>query len=586
MDKIGIACLFLLGAGAVAPAAPAQLQQNSTSPPAVLRAPTRLVHVDVVVTDSSGHPPGNPLTAENFTILEDGEPQKVTFFSFHPMEEEEKRQPPQLPPHVVTNRPEYQRNSGPPVILLLDGLNTPADNQMVVRLQMLKFLADNFDPHTRMAVYVLGNELSVLQDFTSDPAVLAAALRKYRSQNAAEGRPNGTDTQMQAPKFEGVNLPPQAAGQFQAGGGGTGEAGSRSAFNLSFILARFEKEAAASAMEMRVERTTEALSLIARRLAGFPGRKIVIWFSASFPLNLSMVDPEDIDVFRSYADRVRQATNLLSDAQVAIYTVDARGLVGSAIADPSESGRDAGGRMNLTVGQHMNANSKEAFERFNRQDSLVKVAQETGGRSFLNTNDFGRAISEGVRDGSTFYALGYYPSRKRWDGKFHTIKVKLARDGLSARHRRGYYALDPGDWRKAGGAEMKTALANDAVSSTGVLFYARALPSSASAEVKIEFLVDAHTITFETGAENQRFCSLEFQVQAFTPEGKLVKAEVQQAEAPLKPQTFSRIQQSGLPMPVPLKLEPGDYVLRLGVRDNRTGLFGTAELPLTVAPAP
>jgi hypothetical protein len=65
-----------------------------------------------------------------------------------------------------------------------------------------------------------------------------------------------------------------------------------------------------------------------------------------------------------------------------------------------------------------------------------------------------------------------------------------------------------------------------------------------------------------------------------------VKAQVQQAEAPLKPDTFDRIQKNGLPMPVSIKLGPGQYMLHLGVRDNRTGQFGTSELPLSIAEAP
>jgi len=133
---------------------------------------------------------------------------------------------------------------------------------------------------------------------------------------------------------------------------------------------------------------------------------------------------------------------------------------------------------------------------------------------------------------------------------------------------------------------MKATLERVSIVSTGVLFYARAMPPSVNADVKVEFLVDSHTITFEEQAENQHECNLEFQVQAFTPEGKLVKAEVQQAEAPLKPEAYDRIQKSGLLMPVSIKLAPGQYMLHLGVRDNRTGQFGTSELPLTVGEAP
>ncbi len=581
MGKITRAGTVLLSICASAILARAQVKLNSSDSSTVIRATTRLVQVDVVVTDSSGHPVKDHLTEKDFTILEDGKPQKVSYFSFQQFEGQEKRQAslPQLPPHVATNRPEYRRSVGPPIILLLDGINTPVENQMVVRQQMLKFLADHFDPQMRIAVFLLGNELTVLQDFTSDPTLLTAALQKYRSQGSAAGRMGGTDVQLQPPSG-GPNLPPQAPAQSGAAVGL--DSNGRSLMNIGYALARFEKESNANTMEMRVAHTADALSAIARYLAGFPGRKVVIWFSASFPLNLSVVDQEDFDVYRSYADRIRTTTNQLSDAQVAIYTVDARGLTGNLISDPSDTGRDANGRMALTVDAHMNANSKEVFERFNKEESLTKVAQETGGRAFLNTNDLDRAIAESVRDSSTFYEVGYYPSHKQWDGKFHTIKVKVAGDGLVVRHRRGYYATDPEKWRKSGEGEMKAALEKDSVVSTGVLFYARAMPPSANADVKVEFLVDPHTITFETQTENQHECSLEFQVQAFTPEGKLVKAEVQQAEAPLKQDTYDRIQKNGLPMPVSIKLAPGQYTLHLGVRDNRTGQFGTSELPLTV----
>jgi VWFA-related protein len=585
MNKLNGIILVLFGACMSTPMARAQAQPNASDSATVIRATTRLVQVDVVVTDSAGHPVKD-LSEKDFSILEDGKPQKVAVLSFRQLGPQKDRpQPPLLPPHVVTNRPEYQHTEGPVVVLLLDGINTAVENQMYVRQQILKFMAEHFNSNMRVAVVLLGNQLTVLQDFTSDPALLVAALRNYHSQGSAAGRQGGSDVQLQTPSFAGASIPARGTGQLP-----TGEAeSSRSVANLSSVLARFEKETAANTFEMRIAITMDALSAIARYLAGFPGRKNVIWFSASFPLNLSLVDPEDFDIYRSYADRIRATTNLLSDAHVAIYTVDARGLSGTSISDPSLSGRDANGRIKLTVNEQMNAASKEVFERFNKEDSLIKIAHETGGRTFLNTNDLDRAVLDALEDGSAYYVLGYYPSRKQWDGKFRTIQVKVARDGVAVRHRRGYYATDPENWRRSGAEEMKMALERASISSTGVLFYARAVPPPAAAnvEVKVEFVVDAHTISFDTASENAHYCNLEFQVQAFAaPDGKLVKAEVQQAEAPLKPQTFARIEQNGLPMPVPIKLPPGQYMLRLGVRDNRTGLFGTTELPLTLdAPA-
>ncbi len=560
-----------------------QVQQNTTESETVFRATTRLVQVDVVATDGSGTPIKD-LTEKDFTLLEDGKPQKVALFSFRQLAGAQKTRPvvPALPPNVTTNRPEYHAPEGPPVVLLFDGINTPVANQMYVRQQMLKFLAEHFDPHVRMAVFALGNELSVLQDFTSDPAILASAIQKYRSQAAAAGRQGGTDVQLQAGTFAGANIPARGTGS--ADTEGPEGSSSRSVANIAGVLARFEKEVAANTNEMRIASTMDALSAMARYLAGFPGRKSVIWFSASFPLNLYLVDPQDIDVYRSYAGRIRETTNLLSDAHVAIYAVDARGLTSTSISDPSQSGRDPNGRIKLTVSEEMKANSKEVFERFNKEDSLIKVAQETGGRVFLNSNDLNRAVLTSIQDDSSYYVIGYYPRSKQWDGKFRSIKIKVDREGTTVRHRRGYYASDPLEWKRSSAGDMKTALEKNTVVSTGVLFYARALApaSSQNGEVKVEFLVDSHTITFENGSENQHYCNLEFQVQAFGKDGKLVKAEVQQAEAPLKPQTYNRILQSGLPMPVPIKLPDGDYTLHLGVRDNRTGLFGTAELPLSI----
>src|ERR1051325_6662178 len=262
MNKVHKSSLLAVGFFAGALALWPQAQQSSTDSSTVIRATTHLVQLDVVVTDSSGQPVKNALTEKDFTILEDGQPQKISFFSYQQFDNQEKQRPapPQLPSHVTTNRPEYRRTSGPPIVLLLDGINTPVENQIVVRQQMLNFLADHFDARMRIAVFLLGNELSVLQDFTSDPALLTAAMKKYRSQASAAGRQGGTDVQLQAPTFDGPNLPAQAPAQAGAGTGGGAEL--RSLMNISYALARFEKESNASSMEMRIGRTADALSAI------------------------------------------------------------------------------------------------------------------------------------------------------------------------------------------------------------------------------------------------------------------------------------------------------------------------------------
>src|SRR5260370_24666150 len=95
-------------------------------------------------------------------------------------------------------------------VLLLDGLNTPPQNQSYLRQQMLKFLANHFDPSYKIAVLALTNKVLVLQDFTSDPKLLKAALDRYAAQSPALARNGGERTvdssQLTNPA---INLPAQ-----------------------------------------------------------------------------------------------------------------------------------------------------------------------------------------------------------------------------------------------------------------------------------------------------------------------------------------------------------------------------------------
>src|SRR3990172_13373314 len=70
---------------------------------------------------------------------------------------------------------------------------------------------------------------------------------------------------------------------------------------------------------------------------------------------------------------------------------------------------------------------------------LYNVARG-GGRAYFNTNDLGEAIGRVVDDTRLTYVLGYYLPDGSWDGRFHSIKVKVRRPGLEVRHRTGYLA--------------------------------------------------------------------------------------------------------------------------------------------------
>src|SRR5262245_29041642 len=159
------------------------LQANAASvPQLVMRSTTRLVLVDVVATDHKDNVVDD-MEEKDFSLLEDGQEQKISVFVFqHPVPPGAVSQRfPQLPPNMFTNFPRY-REGGALNVVLLDGLNTSLQNQAYARQQMVKFL-ENLPTDRPIAVYALGQDLRLLQDFTSDPDVLKTIVRKFKGQS-------------------------------------------------------------------------------------------------------------------------------------------------------------------------------------------------------------------------------------------------------------------------------------------------------------------------------------------------------------------------------------------------------------------
>ncbi len=585
----------------------------------VLHVTTRMVLVDAVVLDKEGHPVKG-LKPDDFVVTENGVPQRIASFSEHGSERTSAAPPPVLPPHVTTNRPSVTQanaENGTVAVLLLDGLNTPPQDQIYVKQEMLKFLARQYDPNTRLAVFTLTNKLTVLQNFTQDPLLLRAVLDRYLGQTPAVARSGGQmETAPASVPPPTVNLPPQATGGPTGSGPDPGlpatlAAGGANATifeDIAYMTDRFERESENFALDTRISVTLAALEEIARFMSGQSGRKVLLWFSTGFPFSVVGDSPSAMESERDYGDQIRRTINLLNDAHIATYTIDAGGLVPSSLGDPSLSGRDPG---KVVLGIDTNrALAAESFQRFSTHDAMETIARDTGGRYF-NGNDLDKAIQSALRESSSYYMLGYYPSNKKWDGKFRNVKLQVDQPGTQLRYRRGYFAVNPSDWKKGNGEQTLTAaLTGNSLPSTEVTFMARALPPQPDSDTVVEFAIDPSTLLFQTEsgnlqtesgnrrtesgnrrtesenlqAESGNFhhCSLQLEVQAFTPDGKRVKAEVQGAEASLPEPTYEKVRKRELPMSVPIRLAPGKYILRLGVRDNLTGLFGTADLLVEV----
>jgi VWFA-related protein len=122
---------------------------------------------------------------------------------------------------------------------------------------------------------------------------------------------------------------------------------------------------------------------------------------------------------------VQDAVSAAARANTRIYTLDARGLGRGMVSVESVAPTEGISRM---------------FEQMDMgADSINSLAVDTGGFVVRNVNQFDKAIAQIADDAGNYYVLGYLPPSPA-DGKFHRIGVKVKRQGVSVRARRGYTA--------------------------------------------------------------------------------------------------------------------------------------------------
>src|SRR5215472_6161142 len=127
-------CTFLFTSACVVCGQQAAVYQS----PETLKANTRLVIVDVVATDSHGQPVSD-LTVDDFAMLEEGKPQRISHFSFQHPGEQLAAPARSLPPNVVSNAPEIKSNTLN--VIVLDSVNGDFSSQAYAIDQLSKFFA-------------------------------------------------------------------------------------------------------------------------------------------------------------------------------------------------------------------------------------------------------------------------------------------------------------------------------------------------------------------------------------------------------------------------------------------------------------
>jgi len=554
---------------------PSQTHAAQTQPvyesATVMRATTRMVLVDVIATDRNGNPVTD-LKPGDFTVMEDGNRQQVRSFNFqHPAEVAAPAvsmpvSAPKLPEHVFTNVPAY-RADGALNVILVDALNSTLLNQMNVREEMFKLLL-KLPPGRPVAIYALGEKLQILQDFTSDPKILRDAITNYKDHAPQQLKNPVGDPISQA--FTLTTLP--------------------SASSLRTYL-RYTQDAASLGADARVAITLDALQAIARSLSAYPGRKNLIWLSASFPLSLNVDGKMKLHgdaAERNYEPQLARMADSLMSAQVAVYPVDARGMATLSFLEASGASRHPlGGGYSDGSGVGLEpVASNLSDELLAAHATMNTLAERTGGKAFYNTNDLDKAVLAGMDDGATYYTLGYYPTSRQWDGKFRKLQIKAGRADVKLRYRSGYFAIDPAGYPqkdpKLRAHDLIQALSLESPAATALLFQARVLPPSNKTgnKVLVDFAVDPHALSFQHGDDGLEHAMMKCAVEVYSNKGVPLRTEASDISTALKPDAYSQVLRTNLPCRTSFNLEEGNYLLRLAVRDERTGLIGsqTAEL--------
>ncbi len=520
----------------LAPASPARQTAETTY---TIKAFTELVLANVTARDKKGNLVRD-LTADDFTLLEDGKEQSVlsfdientdavpalvgpdpTVFTF-PVRGEPKSPQPAAPapaPALKDRR----------LLVLLFDLSAMQPDEIERSVTVaLKYVDRQMSPADLVALISLSTSLRVEQDFTSNRDLLMKRLNHLNTSSGVgfAGSTEGmTDTAQQSTVDD-------------------------TEYNI-----------------FNTDRRLEALRSVAASLARVEQKKSLIYFSSG-------MDRTGIE----NQSALRAAINAAVRSNLAIYTLDTRGL---QVLPPGGEAQSASLR---GIAAYSGSATRNALNsNFSTQETLATLAGDTGGRAFLDTNDLNQIFTRVQEDSSSYYILGYRSSNRTHDGKFRRIVVQVKRPGLKLEYRRGYYA--PADFQHASREErerqLEEELASDLPSTDLPVYLATSYFRLAENRffVPVSIVVPGYEVTFARGADQDRTTldvlsevtdSAKHPVSTLRDTVKFAVSESQEVRR-------KNVQYNG-----GFVLNSGLYHLKFIVRENQSGRLGSFETDLTI----
>jgi len=505
----------------------------------VLKLNSELVLTNIVARDAKTGEVVRGLKQSDFRIYENGKQQQVSTFDFESVEmaaplseatisglaagtSESKA--------AVAVRPEDLRNHR--LIVMFFDLTSmqPEDLDRSVEAAQ-EFLRNKMQPADLVALVSLGNTFKVDQDFTADKEMLAHKVAVY----------NGTEGQGFA---EGATA---NTNQVEDASGSTPD---ESEYN-----------------DINTDRELFALRSVAKSLEKITEKKSLLYFSGG-------ISRDGIENQAS----LRAAVNAAVRANMAIYSVDTRGLQAISPLGSASTGslRGTGAFNGGALTNNMNAN-------FATQEVMASLSTDTGGKAFLDSNDFAPAFAQVQRDTSAYYAIGFHSSDTARDGRFRKLTIKINRPGTTLEYRPGYYA--PADFQHAGREdrerELDEQLASD-LPATDMAIYLDALYFRLDENrfyMPVSLIVPGSQIPFVKGSDKDK-ATLDIIGEVIDEAKRPIGHARETVKLNLDPGLQAR--QKNIQYTTSFNLPPGKYRLKFVVRENQTGQMGSFEAEITL----
>jgi VWFA-related protein len=562
-------------------------QQNQDD---VVRITTNLVQVDAVVVDKDGNPVTN-LTANDFEILQDGKPQKLTSVSFVNVETQgqtqaaaknsgkaDKNAP--LAPPIRTNA----ANAGRLITFIVDDGTCFASisGMAAARGGLEKFVREQMQPDDLVAIFQTRAGSSMLQQFTSDKNKLLSVARKIRWLPPTRTCGNAATGNIFDPARTNSNFNRDGIGQ--------------SSFETENDRVRREK--IEDDLKSRdIVGTIGVLRYVIRGLDKISGRKTVFFLSdgigiltKSGNVGVDVNNPGSTtrasDALTSLRDLIEQANR----AAVVFNTIDVRGVVNPSYISAEDDFEGFRGNINATSGVR---NDREAAFR-NSQDGLSLLANETGGRFYQGNNFLDVPIRRALNSERGYYLLAYEPDSETFKGKkFHEIEVKVKGSGLQARSRSGFSAVTdetvsrnaPRPKPKSAESELYEAIAAP-LPRAGLdlrlsAFYGNA--QQAGDFVRALVYVDGKQITFTDEPNGMKKAVFDVVAITFNEKNEPVDEFNKTHTIRFPAASLAAIQQNGIiyTADIPVK-KAGIYNFRIAMRDAASRQLGSAAQQIEV----